>query len=385
MRVLHVMNGAMGGAAKSTIELAGALQDKGVESFFVSDDDGPSDARDNLERSYRKRFKRTQLFWWNKKIRARRWKRPLLNSKMWIQSLAMTRGTLDIIMMARKFHIDVIHTNTSLTPEGFIASKILRRPHVWHIRERLGAHEPFPMLVPPLARHGFRLSDAVIANSPSTYRCYKSFCGENEAYDNLSVIENGLDLSLFKQRKKQQTGQAKVRVGMIGHLSSPVKNHARFIDIAHAAERLPLSFHIFGHIPKTAYASDLKQQAEKLGLKNLYFEGPLSHPAEIANMMDVLVVPNGTESFGRVAVEAMVSEVPVVAASGGGVSDVLSEQCGVIVPASHIPKYVDALKELLDVDTRASFGLAGRKRAQKLFDIDACADKVLRIYKGITS
>ena len=49
--------------------------------------------------------------------------------------MANTIGTIQLYRMCKYFKPDIIHTNVSVTGIGYYASRLLRIPHVWHIRE----------------------------------------------------------------------------------------------------------------------------------------------------------------------------------------------------------------------------------------------------------
>ena len=62
------------------------------------------------------------------------------------------------------------------------------------------------------------------------------------------------------------------------------------------------------------------------------FAGYRDDPVEIMRELDILVLPNEAESFGRVAVEAMAAGVCVVAADSEALRYVLDDgQAGVLV------------------------------------------------------
>ncbi|MDN4604125.1 glycosyltransferase family 1 protein [Paenibacillus sp. F6_3S_P_1C] len=102
---------------------------------------------------------------------------------------------------------------------------------------------------------------------------------------------------------------------------------------------------------------------------NVTFTGYL-HGEELAVMYasaDLFVFPSSTETFGNVVLEAMASGLPVLAANGGGVKDLVAHhRSGVLFE----PGQADALiREIClwgdHVDQLKNMGLEGRKLAQQ--------------------
>lgn len=100
---------------------------------------------------------------------------------------------------------------------------------------------------------------------------------------------------------------------------------------------------------------------------------------------DVLVNPSFSESFGMSLVEAMATEVPVVATRVGGMTEVIEEdKTGILVEPGDAPALAAAILRLLaNEEVRKSMGSAARKRAVELFSWDRISEKLLCQYKNI--
>jgi glycosyltransferase involved in cell wall biosynthesis len=101
------------------------------------------------------------------------------------------------------------------------------------------------------------------------------------------------------------------------------------------------------------------------------------------SQIDVLVHPADNESFGRVVVEAMAAELPVVGVQGGGVAEIVVDSVTGTLAARDDPaslaKCIEAL--VRDPQLRQSLGRGGRQRAEATYSIEACARGVLRVYE----
>jgi glycosyltransferase involved in cell wall biosynthesis len=113
---------------------------------------------------------------------------------------------------------------------------------------------------------------------------------------------------------------------------------------------------------------------------------PVEWPGLVADVReayarcDVVYIPSRNESFCRVAAEAMLNGVPVVAADIEAVREVVGADSGILVPGEDVDAAVAALRSvLLDDDTRARMGAAGRSRAER-FAPAAVVASLRRLY-----
>jgi len=88
--------------------------------------------------------------------------------------------------------------------------------------------------------------------------------------------------------------------------------------------------------------------------------------ADVYAASDVCTLPSRTETCGLVALEAMASGVPVVAADAGGFRDtIVSGESGLLVPAVNATAFADAITALIErPDRRAAMGRAARRAAE---------------------
>ncbi len=106
------------------------------------------------------------------------------------------------------------------------------------------------------------------------------------------------------------------------------------------------------------------------------------------NCMDVLVLPSITtpgwvEFFGRVLVEAMVSEVPVIGSNSGEIPNVIDD-AGLIFQEGNEKELRDRLIRLIkDPKLRRSLVLKGLARANSLFTWESIAKDTYETYQSI--
>jgi len=93
------------------------------------------------------------------------------------------------------------------------------------------------------------------------------------------------------------------------------------------------------------------------------------------------VVPSLYEGFGLPAGEAMACGVPVVASTGGGLSEVVGD-AGVTAPPGDHAELARGIRALLeDPDRRERMGQRGRERVQREFDWEEAARETVQVYR----
>lgn len=98
--------------------------------------------------------------------------------------------------------------------------------------------------------------------------------------------------------------------------------------------------------------------------------------ADFYTAADVVVLPSRAEGMALVPLEAMASGRSVVAFDVGGVRQSVGD-AGAVVPAGDVPALASAVaKRLADPVLAAGEGLAGRRRAEVLFDSTRVCDQV---------
>jgi glycosyltransferase involved in cell wall biosynthesis len=177
---------------------------------------------------------------------------------------------------------------------------------------------------------------------------------------------------------------AALRVGYVGRLEP----HKGVDVLVEAIARVPGAvLEIVGGGPER---DRLDRLIHRLALGERARIAGFTTPAELPAVyrrFDVVVVPSletpgWVEQFGRVAVEAMASGVPVVASSSGSLPEVVGE-AGVLVPPGDPEALAAALAHLAaDPERRAELARRGRARAQR-WSWDAIASRQLDLYRSM--
>jgi glycosyltransferase involved in cell wall biosynthesis len=135
----------------------------------------------------------------------------------------------------------------------------------------------------------------------------------------------------------------------------------------------------------------LEQLSADFGLGHqVYFDGLISSedmPAYL-NQLDALVLasrtmPNWKEQFGRVLIEAMACEVPVIGSDSGEIPNVIGP-AGLIFPEDDAEALRKLIQSLMDDEKgRIELSKSGLQRVLANFTQGKVADKTVSVYRKI--
>ena len=210
------------------------------------------------------------------------------------------------------------------------------------------------------------------------------------------VVTPGVDISAFSPRSR---AEARRRLGLegrrvllfVGRLQ-PLKGPDVAIRAAGEALRAhPDAVLVVLGGPSgpdgPSYVRVLRSLAAREGMaERVVFLDPRPHQdlPWVYPAADVLLMPSRSESFGLAALEAQACEVPVVAASVGGLRHVVEDGVTGFLVDGHDPApYADRVLQLLaDPGLARRLGERGRRRAAG-FSWEAATEGVLRVYEEL--
>jgi glycosyltransferase involved in cell wall biosynthesis len=158
----------------------------------------------------------------------------------------------------------------------------------------------------------------------------------------------------------------------------PYKGHRVLIEaLANLQTTTPWRCWIVGGAQRPSeakYEHSLHRIVEMHGLEDrVMFLGLQRNVGQILAAADFYCHPNqGAEPFGLAIVEALHAGLPVIATRLGGPEEIITDECGTLVPAGDVPALGDALEELIDDETlRRRLASAGPDRARTLCEVSA--------------
>lgn len=98
---------------------------------------------------------------------------------------------------------------------------------------------------------------------------------------------------------------------------------------------------------------------------------------------DVFVLLSNHEGFPMTILEAMATGLPVVASGVGGIPELITESCGVIVPNKKEVIAEALLHMVSDTTDRVAMGEASKERIKAHFTIEKCTTKTIALYREV--
>jgi glycosyltransferase involved in cell wall biosynthesis len=279
--------------------------------------------------------------------------------------------------LARGF--DVVYANSQ---KAFLISALVRQPGqilIWHLRDMLTADHFSPLMRKAAVMAGNVAASAIVVNSEAVLESFVQAGGKRKK---AVVVYNGISPEPFDsvqnsdvEKLRTQLGlEGKFLVGVFGRLS-PWKGQHIVID---ALCRLPethvlmVGEALFG---EQAYADELRTLARSKGVEDrVHFLGFRRDIPTLMKLADVVVhASTAPEPFGRVIVEAMLSDRPVVATRAGGVVEIIEdERTGLLVKPGSSSELSTAIERLrTQTAFTAELASAAKERAVRIFSISA--------------
>ncbi|MFC1517245.1 glycosyltransferase family 4 protein [Candidatus Margulisiibacteriota bacterium] len=281
--------------------------------------------------------------------------------------------TIKLIQFINQHNIDIVHANTVLATPAVYAAKMTGKKLVWHIREDL---DMFPAKLPQKI---LRLADKVIVISDSMK---KHFHNSNKVIR----IYNGIKEQKIKRIKRSQA--PKILFAGTLEKRKGVKELLQAIKYLRDIGAVKFKLNIYGRpLPgSNLYFKGLERYVNEGALTNeVSFKGVTNNIIKAISEADIITIPSLAEPFGRVAVEAMLCQKPVVASKCGGLAEIVEhEKTGLLFPAGNQIVLAKQLHRLLKAPQLAKkYGLNGYKRYKQLFTEQKYVQNVIKVYKQL--
>ena len=302
-----------------------------------------------------------------------------------IASLIAT--TLQLAILVWKENIDVIYANSYQSQLYACALKLLVwRKSIWHVRDNV--NNIF------LAKLFARCSTRIICISKHIYDQVPA------AYAKKHLVYNGIDPDEWRPRHPVNGDRALSAalgvasstrlVGCVGQLIPWKKSHDLIEVAGKVIQEYPqVHFVVIGEDlfeENSRYTEEFKKKIRQNRLEPYFtFLGYKENVADYVNQLDVLVHLAHAEPFGRVLIEAMALEKPVVAVRGGGTGEIITNGTnGFLAQPGDLAMFSAHVVTLLkDAGLRQLFGSNGRREVIARFSVADNVKKIEEIIDGI--
>lgn len=285
-----------------------------------------------------------------------------------------------------EFDPDVVHVNCLPHLRGAAAARAAGRPVVWHIHEILPAGVRRRWFAGRLRHDATRIvavSDAVA-----------EWLREEGLGPRLEVIHNGIAAPerLPTRTSARQKFGLPAEATVVGQFSQLVehKGAVELVRAAHLASSThpDLWFLIAGAGPAGFMKRLRRMISDGRAAERIRLVPPQPEIWELMAAVDVLVLATlWPDPLPRVVMEAMAAGLPVVAARGGGVPEMVVEgDTGFLCGPGDAGELSSAIQKLVaDSDLRERMGRSGARRARDLFSVRHHLDRMEAAFEAAAS
>ncbi len=291
-----------------------------------------------------------------------------------------------VIRLLRKEGVDLVYANSfsSVSKNALVAAKAVRLPTIYHIREMVKPGKWRQTRVLPWAA-------AVIAISDAAARSAAPFVNRSP----LHVVHNGVDVPEVAdptearaqlRRITQIPADAKVILN-VGNVQERKGQHLAIRALGGVLADEPSAHLILigGLDYEPEYVNQLLELSDHLELQDrVHMLGFRQDVLELISGGDVLLHTPIFEPFGRVLIESMARNIPVVATAVDGVPEIVRDgETGYLVNAGSVADCVAATSRLLSNEAlRTSLGQKGRRLVLDRFTAEKTAMEVAKVIEG---
>lgn len=291
-----------------------------------------------------------------------------------------------LVKQLKLWNVDVLYTNTSVTPIGAMAARVIQRPHIWHLREFSDLDYNFHYdWGKNIFRYLISRADSQIAVSEAV-RSYHLRGGKSErSY----VIYNGVASIAEFERLYNMTNSNSVSeldksytFALVG-LIHPAKGQGV------AIRALALLARDFPKVRLLIVGMGVTDQLEALTYElgvanNVEFWGYVGDPYKAYLACDALLMCSKNEAMGRVTVEAMSACRPVIGYDQAGTSEIIEHELTGLLYRGGPEALANCMRQFIEDPAWArQLGNNGWYVARKKYTVEVYAQSVYEVLLSV--
>jgi len=286
---------------------------------------------------------------------------------------------------------DVVITNTIVIPWGSVAAALLKRPHIWMINEFGELDHGFKFFLPfkQILKIIEKSSDLIVTRS----NAIKDTLFPHLKGDQVKTIYRSIDLPEVVTGTQNTPPEhfqiaAACSLALIGTIreSKGQEDAVRAVIelIKHRNRQVEL---VMVGQAEEPYRDYLVRLAEENGIeKYIHFLPFQENVRSIIDQADIILVCSRMEAVGRVTLESMLLEKPIIATNTGGTSEMIDEgETGLLYEPGNIHQLADQIEKLMDnPEFRQKFAKNGAEFARTTFTKENYAGEFYTLFQHLT-
>ena len=289
-----------------------------------------------------------------------------------------------LVRRVGQWNVDLIHTNSSVTPVGALLAEILLLPHTWHVRE-FGDRD-FGLSYD----WGAELSHALMSRADATVAVSKAV--RRHVLSDVSapchVVYNGVISHEHLEQLGEEGGggnnvSSPYTFAIVGRIS-PEKGQKQALRALHRLKQEGVEARLLiAGDGASEYVQALRRLCESLNLgREVSFLGYVFNPFDVYQQANVVLMCSPHEAMGRVTAEAMAAARPVIGYNSDGTAELIEHgRNGLLYDGSDADLTSCMQRLTKDPEQARVLGNNGRKEAQKNYTNEVYARHIFKILK----
>lgn len=309
------------------------------------------------------------------------------------------RDGLNILnQLHKQYNFDIVYSHTLASLIGIVFAQKNKIKHLWHVQEIIAKpklfYKGFIKILSQPSNHitvydsrstmEFWIKEAPILAKKSKYIC-----------NGLDVDQKPpVNIEKIKEIRNDyfQANDHNIIIALVGRINSWKGQQLLLEAFSKIAHKYPLTKLIYlGSAPlnQEFFETDLQDKIKELQLQDRTVIIPFQENIwPFWDSIDIAVVPSTEpEPFGMVAIEAMLSKKPVIAANHGGLTEtVVHNYNGLHFQPNDSKDLANCLEVLInDEQKRKEFGVNGYKRTIEYFSLQKHVEEFESIFNSLFS
>jgi glycosyltransferase involved in cell wall biosynthesis len=287
------------------------------------------------------------------------------------------KSLVALIRLIKREKPNLIYANGSRAAfYGGLAGRLCSTPAVWHCR----IAEKDPRL-DFMLRH---LNNRVIVNSQATAARF-----DLNFQPKICIVHNGVDVAWLSDKtiRNQAMIDEEWKVILAVARVSRQKRHDLILSAFEAVAKRDPAVHLVCIGAMDQFEPDWwrhlqKQSAQSVVSGRIHWISQVDDVRPWYRSASVMVLASDNESFGRVIVEAMASDVPVIANRSGGIPEIIRNgQDGLLVTPGNHKEIEDAIIKVLDDEPLRSRLVKSARKRVELFDLGRHVQNMVEVFE----
>lgn len=280
---------------------------------------------------------------------------------------------------------DLVYTNDRMVVVGGYLSRIWKIPHIWHVRSFSKENEIW--YSPGYYQLMNKYSDRIVVISNALKNSFNNHIRENK----LVLIFNGINVNDYSIPSKVK--HEGINILLTGRIVPP-KGQLEAIEALHMLKirhGIEAKLYLAGEIPSygsNTYYDKIYRKIKEYQLDTqVEFLGEVKDISNIRARMDVEIICSWCEAFGRVTIEAMCSQIPVIGANSGGTTDIIIDgKTGLLYEKGNPEDLAEKIMTICENPEKVEeFIKAGRERVDANFTIQRTVGKIVQLLEQVVN